>query len=81
MNGDTSAAILEQLICKYNKATITPEQFAHEAGLSVPHVRRMCQAGRIGAVHIGKVWAIPTVEAAAVLSGTKADKPASPYVG
>ena len=60
---------LDFLVRKYDRATLTPRQLGHEGNLSDTHIRRLCQAGVIGAVKVGDRWIIPLAEAARFLDG------------
>ena len=68
---DLNQSVLDALISKYNRPTMTPAEVAAETGVHPSHVRRMCANGTITAGRIGERWIIPTVEVAAILSGTK----------
>ena len=59
----------DYLRAKYGKATLTPNEFAHETGRSGGGVRRMCMRGEIKAARIGGRWAIPVTVCARMLEG------------
>jgi len=68
---ELNQSIFDSLISKYNRPTMSPAEVAAETGISASHVRRMCASHTITAGRIGDRWVIPTVELAAILSGTK----------
>lgn len=61
--------ILMKLEIKYDKITITPDELAHETGLSGTHVRRLCQGGAIQGRKLGDRWIIPIESAARFICG------------
>lgn len=69
LEGQRVFTMLDYLKAKYDKATLEPNELAHEAGRSGSHIRRMCQRGEINAVRIGNRWVIPIAECAALLGG------------
>ena len=56
---------------KYGKATLTPNEFAHETGRSGAGVRRMCVRGEIKAARIGGRWTIPVTVCARMMEGSE----------
>lgn len=57
------------LLAKYGKLTITPKQFADEAGCTEGYVRIMLANGELPGVKMGRRWKIPIIKVAAFLDG------------
>lgn len=60
----------DYLVGKYDRATITAGDLAHESNRSATHIRRLCNSGEIKAAKVGHGrWVIPIAAAAAFLDG------------